>query len=130
MRAVTVKAAARRDEELHVLLVWAHLAAVLAALAALAMGSCWAWACAAERNAEPEGPVAGTAGLLVAGYGSVRPLELLPDEEIEMRSGMDDWMCVRLPMSKPSRSTNTAQKRRRLVKSGSRGRSVLGRSSL
>ncbi len=64
MRAVTVKAAARRDEELHVLLVLAHLAAVLAALAALAMGSCWAWACAAERNAEPEGPVAGTAGLL------------------------------------------------------------------
>jgi hypothetical protein len=48
------------------------------------MGSRWAWACAAERK----GPWREVNSQL-AGYGSVRPLELLPDEEIEMRSGMD-----------------------------------------
>jgi hypothetical protein len=99
------------------LLVWAHLAAVLAALTALAMGSRWAWACAAERK----GPWQSR----LAGYGSVRPLELLPDEEIEMRSGMDACEAAD-EQAEDGLDEHGAEEE----KAGQEGRSVLGRSPL
>ena len=102
------------------LLVWAHLAAVLAALTALAMGSRWAWACAAERK----GPWQSR----LAGYGSVRPLELLPDEEIEMRSGMD--ACEAGQAADEQAEDGLDEHGAEEEKAGQEGRSVLGRSPL